>query len=198
MNGQSLSLGSCTYWELVRLVWLSSLPSIPQTALSGNSPTSLSAKLNDRKPSSSRPSAATTLLLKTTSMPKLRPLLPTQNHSWTKVPNILFDKLMPTLKDTELRVLLASIRATSGWNRDGRTSILSYQQLMKRTGRRSEAIARALRHLQSVGLIHRPVARRHRITCKPNVSDMETEEQQYKDKDRKRTRGNARLSTNRL
>lgn len=73
---------------------------------------------------------------------------------WTKVPNALLDRLMPTLKDTELRILLVLIRATSGWNREGKSVPLTYRALMARTGRHSEAVANAIAELSKRGLIH--------------------------------------------
>ncbi|MCC7434212.1 MAG: hypothetical protein IT363_05970 [Methanoregulaceae archaeon] len=72
---------------------------------------------------------------------------------WTKTPNIVIDKLMPTLRDTEFRVLVILIRSTMGWNRSGAV-VLSYRTLKQRTGRSSEAIANALRRLEAQGVIH--------------------------------------------
>jgi hypothetical protein len=73
---------------------------------------------------------------------------------WTKTPNLLLDALLPTLKDTELRVILVLLRQTVGWNLDHRIVTISYRTLVHRTGRRSAAIAAALRSLQAKGLIH--------------------------------------------
>lgn len=73
---------------------------------------------------------------------------------WTKVPNALLDRLLPTLKDTELRILLVLTRATSGWNREGKSVPLTYRALMARTGRHSEAVAKAVASLSERGLIH--------------------------------------------
>jgi hypothetical protein len=88
-------------------------------------------------------------------MPRLTLNLPPTNRRFTKAPNLLFDRLLPTLKDTELRLLLVLIRETSGWNREGRTVNLSSQTLKLRTGRESEAIAKALSALVARGLLHR-------------------------------------------
>lgn len=112
-------------------------------------------------------------------MPRLRSLLPNLKHSWTKLPNYLLDKLLPSLKDTELRVLLVILRQTAGWNKTGAATILSYRQLKKRTGRESEAIAKAIRDLEARGLIHRPTAKGFRS---PKWTEPEIEQQQYKDK----------------
>ena len=95
-------------------------------------------------------------------MPRIRVLIPNLAHSWTKVPNILFDKLMPDLKDTELRVLLLMIRQTNGYGREGRAVILPYHQLTKRTGRASEAVSLALKSLATRGLIHKPKSNKQR------------------------------------
>lgn len=61
---------------------------------------------------------------------------------------------MQDLKDTELRVLLVLLRQTVGWNRDGRTVVISYKTLKRVTGRESQAIAAAIRSLAARGLIH--------------------------------------------
>jgi len=82
---------------------------------------------------------------------------------WTKVPNHLIDRLMPTLKDTELRILLVLVRSTSGWNREGSSVPLTYRALVSRTGRHTEAIAGALRSLRDKRLIHTPEPRKARI-----------------------------------
>lgn len=87
-------------------------------------------------------------------MPRIRLLLPIGRSSWTKVPNRLLDRLLPELRDTELRILLHLIRQTAGWQREGKEVRLTYRQLMEATGRRSEAVASALASLRSRGLIH--------------------------------------------
>jgi hypothetical protein len=73
------------------------------------------------------------------------------------VPNLVFDALLPTLKDTELRVLLIVIRQTAGWrDQKGRSKArdwLSHGQLVKRTGRRSEAVSGAIDGLVRRGLL---------------------------------------------
>jgi hypothetical protein len=61
---------------------------------------------------------------------------------------------MPSLKDTELRVLLVLIRQTTGWNKPDRIVIVSYQTFERQTGRRSEAVCLAIRALERRGLIH--------------------------------------------
>lgn len=86
-------------------------------------------------------------------MPRITLKLPGPHVPWTSTPNLLLDNLMPSLRDTELRVLLILVRQTYGWNRESRLVILSYRTLMNRTGRHSEAIARALSSLKAKGLI---------------------------------------------
>ena len=72
----------------------------------------------------------------------------------TPVPNDLIDHVMPTLTDTEFRVLIVVVRQTWGWrDADGRRKVwewLSHSQLKARTGRASAAISRAID-----GLVHR-------------------------------------------
>ena len=116
-------------------------------------------------------------------MPRLKLLLPRQTHSWTKTPNLVLDKLLPDLKDTELRILLVLIRATSGWNREGAALILSYRTLQTRTGRGSEAVSRALASLKAKRLIHTPTAQRKYAPAKPKQDLPKSEAQQYKEKE---------------
>lgn len=76
----------------------------------------------------------------------------------TPVPNALFDALLPTLKDTELRVLLVVLRATNGWadaagNGRKRRDWISSYQMQKRTGRGSEAVSAAVAALVERGLV---------------------------------------------
>jgi len=98
------------------------------------------------------------------------------------MPNYLVDRLLPGLKDTELRVLLVLIRQTTGWNREGQAVILSYRVLMSRTGRKSEAVSKALQGLAVKRLIHVSVAFKQYPHRKARQSSSETELQQYKDK----------------
>lgn len=77
------------------------------------------------------------------------------------VPNAVFDEWLPRLSDAELRVLLVIVRATLGW-REGserggwrykRRDWLTNSQLVKRTGRSSSSISRAVQALVLHGLI---------------------------------------------
>ena len=77
------------------------------------------------------------------------------------IPNRLFDDVLPTLSDTELRVLLIVWRQTwgfregsdlGGWRFKPRDWI-SQKQLMQKTGRGSEAVAKAIHGLVSASLI---------------------------------------------
>jgi len=77
----------------------------------------------------------------------------------TPVPNGLLDRVMPMLRDTELRVLLVVVRQTLGWQ-DGPDSAqrkekdwLTQGQLMRRTGRASGAVSRAVDALVRAALI---------------------------------------------
>lgn len=124
------------------------------TSSSANSRSCRIARLSARRPSLWRLFGETTHHLKSFTMPRLKLTLPTPSTPWTKVPNVLLDRLLPTLKDTELRVLLLLIRQTSGWNHEDRAVMLSYRSLIQRTGRKSEALSHALRALKQRGLIH--------------------------------------------
>ncbi len=105
-------------------------------------------------------------------MPRVKLTLPGSGTPWTKVPNFLVDTLMPNLRDTELRVLLALVRATMGWNREGRSVPMTYRRLILLTGRRSEAVGKALASLSERGLIHTPDAGARRFP-KPRASESE-------------------------
>ena len=96
--------------------------------------------------------------------------MPGSGTPWTKVPNLLVDSLMPNLRDTELRVLLALVRATTGWNREGRSVPMTYRRLILLSGRRSEAVGKALASLRERGLIHTPDAGARRFP-KPRASE---------------------------
>lgn len=87
-------------------------------------------------------------------MPKLKINLPTRLY-FTRVPNVMLDHVMPRLGDTELRLLLVLLRATTGWNRDGFWLRVTHQQLSQRTGRSMSAVHDAVKRLESRGLIHR-------------------------------------------
>jgi len=84
----------------------------------------------------------------------MRATLPGTGTPWTKIPNVLADRLLPGLSDTELRVLIVLIRATTGWRRDGRSVELTYRNLTRLTGRHTEALSRAIASLGEKGLIH--------------------------------------------
>lgn len=77
----------------------------------------------------------------------------------TPVPVALIDRVMPTLRDTELRVLLVVVRQTLGWQvgkdpyRRKERDWLTQSQLMRRTGRASGAVASAVDGLVRRGLI---------------------------------------------
>ena len=108
-------------------------------------------------------------------MPKLS-LVPAEPTPWTRIPNQAIDRLMPTLRDTELRVYLVLLRSTVGWNRDGRAVILSYASLQRRTGRSSEAVSRALKELERKGVVHISRSRRDENRWKPKDRPSETED----------------------
>lgn len=110
------------------------------------------------------------------------------------MPNLVLDTLLPELKDTELRVLLVLIRQTLGWNRPTRPVILSYRTLKARTGRESEAIAKAIRSLRTRGLIHTTGSSAHKPVRLPGLGDMKSEGQHYKDSKKKEQGAPRKLS----
>ena len=91
-----------------------------------------------------------------------RPTLPELADAMNVPPakaKIRLDRVMPALRDTELRVLLVVVRQTLGWQLSpGSTQRkdrdwLTQSQLMRRTGRASEAVSRAVDALVRAGLI---------------------------------------------
>jgi len=87
-------------------------------------------------------------------MPMIHLNLDAQRSHWTKLPNYLVDQVMPTLKDTELRVLLVIVRQTIGYNRPSKPISISLNALTAKTGRESSAVSRALHSLATMKLIH--------------------------------------------
>ena len=84
----------------------------------------------------------------------------TEAGGTTPVPNDLLDQVMPTLRDTELRVLLVVVRQTLGWQSGTNPAKrkardwLTQSQLIRRTGRASGAVSRAVDALVQAGLIN--------------------------------------------
>ena len=87
-------------------------------------------------------------------MPRLKLTLPVSQTNWTKVPNYLIQTLLPTLTDTELRIILILIRQTVGWNKPNATVTIPYRKLMQLTGRSSETVWKGVQTLRARGLIH--------------------------------------------
>ncbi len=108
-------------------------------------------------------------------MPKIKLKLMGSMTPWTKTPNIFIDKLMPMLRDTEVRILLILLRSTVGWNRADHPVVLSYSMLMQRSGRSSEAISKALKALEDHGLIHITHGRRRKPRLNPKLGPSESE-----------------------
>ncbi len=75
--------------------------------------------------------------------------------NYTQTPNDLFDRLLPLLKESELKVLLAIMRKTFGWHKI--RDAISITQLMKMTGLARETVIDASKSLQLNGLIKREV-----------------------------------------
>lgn len=70
---------------------------------------------------------------------------------FTPFPNLLLDRVMPYLSDTEFRVLAVIVRQTLGWQQEAKW--LSHSLLKRSTGRESAAVSRAVDHLVKRGLI---------------------------------------------
>ncbi len=79
-------------------------------------------------------------------------------HNTFPCPNFLIDEVMPTLKDTEWRLLCVIVRQTRGWvdalSKERKVwDWLSQSQLKKRTGRNTGALSKALDVLVRRGLV---------------------------------------------
>lgn len=83
---------------------------------------------------------------------------PEQHNSapFTPFPSVLVDDVMPTLKDTEWRLLCVIVRQTLGWQdkrQCGASDWLTHSQLKARTGRASAAVCSAVDVLVRRGMI---------------------------------------------
>jgi phage replication O-like protein O len=128
------------------------------------------------------------------TMPTLKLSKVAGETPWTKTPNVVIDQLMPTLRDTEFRVLVVIVRSTLGWNRDEHAVRLTYRMLQARTGRSSEAVAAALHSLERQGLIHVIGGRRSKTSAKRSNGTSKSEADIYR-KERRKQLSVARLST---
>ena len=75
---------------------------------------------------------------------------------FTPFPSVLVDAVMPTLKDTEWRLLCVIVRQTLGWQdkrQRGASDWLTHSQLKARTGRASAAVCGAVDVLVRRGMI---------------------------------------------
>ena len=72
--------------------------------------------------------------------------------NFTQVPNKLFDEMLPTLKEGELRVLMIVMRQTFGWG-NKEWDRISLSQLMKKTGMERMAVCRAVKSLVQKGIM---------------------------------------------
>ncbi|MBE3085598.1 MAG: replication protein, partial [Bacteroidetes bacterium] len=71
----------------------------------------------------------------------------------TQVPNKLFDELIPTLKEGELRVILVVMRQTYGWHKIWDRISITF--LMKKTGMCRQSVCLAVRNLIKKGMINK-------------------------------------------
>jgi len=70
---------------------------------------------------------------------------------WTQIPNTLFDSLIPTLREGELRVLLVIMRQTYGWHKEW--DRIPITQLMEKTGMERMAVCRSVNSLIKKGMV---------------------------------------------
>jgi phage replication O-like protein O len=96
---------------------------------------------------------------------------------YTKIPNSIFD-ILPALSGTQVKVIMAIYRATSGWQRN--SAPLSLSTFAKMTGASIRQISDALNHLVEIqlvtrlpsvnGFIYHPV---HVFECKSDADSVE-------------------------
>lgn len=72
---------------------------------------------------------------------------------WTKIPNSHLDRLLPTLSNPELRLLLVISRRAYGLRRFHVPLTATYEQLEAWTGIKRSGVHRGLTRLASRGLI---------------------------------------------
>lgn len=70
---------------------------------------------------------------------------------FTPFPNVILDRVMPHLTDTEFRILALIVRQTLGWGQDQKW--LSHGWIKECTGRESAAVSRAVDGLVKRGLV---------------------------------------------
>lgn len=73
--------------------------------------------------------------------------------NYTQIPNALLDEHMPTMKDAELRVVLAIARETFGWHRKSRK--LSIPELQAKTGMSNRGVINGVQDALANGRIVR-------------------------------------------
>ena len=77
----------------------------------------------------------------------------------TPTPNELYNGEMAKMTDTELRIVLITTRATLGWEKDKETKMrkqedwISHYQLIKKSGRSSRSITKAIDNCVKMGWI---------------------------------------------
>lgn len=71
--------------------------------------------------------------------------------NYTQVPNELFDEILPTLKEGELKILCIIMRQTFGWNKQW--DRISMSQLEKKTGMLRKAVNNSLKSLINKKLV---------------------------------------------
>ncbi len=70
---------------------------------------------------------------------------------YTKVPDLLIDKLMKNLSEAELKILLTIIRQTIGWNKD--KDQISHSQFKEKSGLSARSITAAIEALSNRNVI---------------------------------------------
>lgn len=81
-----------------------------------------------------------------------------QYHETTQVPNIVFDRLLPSMTLAEIKLVLVIIRQTYGWvdQRTGKRKTrdrISHGQLVKKTGLTRKTISSTIKRLVTQGVI---------------------------------------------
>ncbi len=80
------------------------------------------------------------------------------NGEWTKIPNAILDA-MPKMGDAELRVVLAILRKTAGWQKE--CDVISISQLERITGLSRPAVVTGIKAAMERGVLSREPAKRN-------------------------------------
>lgn len=117
--------------------------------------------------------------------------------NYTQTPNILFDETFKTLKEGELRVIIAITRQTFGWHKS--FDRISLSQLSEKTGMERRSVCRSLNSLITKGLVEkRKFGEKGKERCYYALVMEQTEKEEVKEDDGVETEEEMELISNSL